>query len=101
MLNCPEEQRTSRRRLDFESQGGFGSTHSLEKRVGGVPRHWEPQRVEVPHKRDLLGRFVTQREEVNNELGVQTVTALPPATSSPSPMLRGEIVEEAEVFEYD
>ena len=103
MLNCPEEQRTSRRRLDsdFGRQGGFGgSTHSLEKRVGGVPRHWEPQRVEVPHKRDLLGRFVTQREEVNNELGVQTVTALPPATSSPSPMLRGEIVED-EVFEYD
>ena len=101
MLNCPEEQRTSRRRLDFESQGGFGNTHSLEKRVGGVPRHWEPQRVEVPHKRDLLGRFVTQAGQGEiNEIGVQTVTASPPATSAPSPMLRGEIVED-EVFEYD
>ena len=100
MLNCPEEQRTSRRRLDggsdFVRQGGFGS-HSLEKRVGGVPRHWEPQRVEVPHKRDLLGRFVNRGEM--NEIGVQTVTASPPA-SSPSPMLRGELVED-EVFEYD
>ena len=102
MLNCPEEQRTSRRRLDggsdFVRQGVFGgSTHSLEKRVGGVPRHWEPQRVEVPHKRDLLGRFVNRGEM--NEIGVQTVTASPPA-SSPSPMLRGELVED-EVFEYD
>ena len=102
MLNCPEEQRTSRRRLDggsdFLRQGGFAAgSHSLEKRVGGVPRHWEPQRVEVPHKRDLLGRFVSREQ---NEIEVQTVTASPPVVSSSSPMLRGELFED-EVFEYD
>ena len=102
MLNCPEEQRSSRRRLDrgagLEIQGGFGNGgYTLDKRVGGVPRHWEPQRVESPQERDLLGRFVAEQEM--NKVGVQTVTASPPA-SSPSPMLRGKIVED-EVFEYN
>merc|ERR1719382_1964267 len=97
MINCPPERDTLRRRSQgIDVEGGLWRTYSLEKRVGGVPRHWEPQRVEIPHKRDLLGRFVTQGDM--NEIGVQTVTASPPA-SSPSPMLRGELVED-EVFEY-
>ena len=113
MINCPPEPETLRRRSQgIDVEGGLRRTYSLEKRVGGVPRHWEPQRVEIPHKRDLLGRFVTQNhnsvtpvQDFESHLGqeineVQTVTATPFTASTASPMLRGEFVEPP-LLDYD